>query len=575
MATEANITINSVSVADSNHPRMSKPGHPDARTPMGSGPGSAKRNEYSKMKAGMTPQQREEVEQWKHAERIGKAMRRRRKATNRREEKRQKEKEKWEREWDKSQERQFKDQMRQTRERAKEQLLRAQQMHNEELKYFTLRRRLINDMFGAFNRAHLGRRVNHALDTAFAAAGADPRQRLLPRAVQGAATGGGLLGAGTMISRAITSQDGEGGRQSKSASAVQRTIERSIAAKEERINRAVRSSGDALAERYLKSGRRDSTGRVDKSTRTLHGGNWERHGLTKKGMGPYKTRVDMIGRHAQTLPKGLPKFAAPSTAQNLLPSATGAVVGGASAATGMSVAAGSALGGVLGLLAAPVVAAGAALGAMALGALAASAAAARMARSLENIPGPHMWESINQELLDLEHGFQRAARFGDQLAGVTREAGRGRRLGADLIDTTAGPLLDLQLTVLEGKNAIVQNIIPLMEKLMNNIGEPILDMIGTGVDYLVQILNALVIVMDAWAASDFGKWMKDHLNGMNSIMKILLGISDKPDDEELKRQANLMEEVFEWIGAPANNNALTPIFFDKKGKSRKVNLKIN
>lgn len=56
------------------------------------------------------------------------------------------------------------DEERRSNRERKRSLQEERQLMSESRREQTLRRRFINDMFGAFNRAHLGRRVNHAID---------------------------------------------------------------------------------------------------------------------------------------------------------------------------------------------------------------------------------------------------------------------------------------------------------------------------------------------------------------------------------------------------------------------------
>jgi hypothetical protein len=444
---------------------------------------------------------------------------------------------------------------------------------SEEKKGHTLRRRFINDMLGALNQAHMGRRINHAIDFIQAIIGGGSSKPAL-------ATPGGPSFNPTANQGTQNSQFFDQYGQPKSPSQVFSNQDNND------LDEIVDAElvGNTIANKlreFFRSGEGEGQGQgstfsnVINSILGKHVENTEEiiedvelvppdtpinipypelhEGLLRQFANAGKTagnaaRGSRFAQNATSAASAARPFGpikAPPVVNPGFAAGAGAAAGaagrGAGAGAGAAGAAGTTGGSSLGaLLVNPYVAVIAALvvatGAGVVAFHYMTKAADKFADSLNDIPSDLIFAKLQNNLDMLNKKFERAAEFGEVLSDIELEKGKRDIMLADMFDSIMAPILPV---VAEGSR-LLTNIFEMMTPIVEAVSaltlEPIMKILERGLWMINKIIDLSQASLDAmlgaiesisiigpWLAKAIRKFLKDTDKGADvDIMRNLL-----------------------------------------------------
>ena len=293
------------------------------------------------------------------------------------------------------------------------------------------RRRFINNFFGAFNHAHFGRRINHAIDfiqslfgnNGAAGPSSDPST---------------LQQTSRFLSREVvrtTSNSNTERNNSSSETSRTRDIVRDVA--RDRIR-------DRIASRRAS-------------------GIGQRFSRVSSRVGPVRAAQLTGGRFLRTATAGIGRFVSSLGRLGPLGLAAGA---GFIAATGGALAAAGAF-------------------------VTLNRMTGRLIKSIEGIPSPVLFAQIETQFEVLNARFQRAERLGEGLAQIERVQGQNTVKTFGLVDNIASPLLPVTeaLNRLYGIGLDFLNMIVEIDSKMGVLA--LLEGIGKGVNLLLDLIDSV------------------------------------------------------------------------------------
>jgi len=405
----------------------------------------------------------------------------------------------------------------------------------------TIRRKFINDMLGAFNRAHLGRRINHAVDFIQSLVNKRPIQFAFATA-GGEAVGGGAGGSG---GGGQPSPSGGGGKKSPLSamlgfgSGLVTGITKGIGSIFSKLGGLFKGlfggggkGSDPVDAKFVRSAAKaaSSTRSVDIPAAPLFPTNPMRAGSMTLNTKASRTRT--------ALETVVPRRRSPAGGGGGLIAAGG---GGAAAAGTTTL---SILLGVLGTLTVATIAVAAAFRIL-------DSRAQKFAKTLDNIPGPLLYAQIENDLKMFSRMLQRSNEFGKSLADIERERGRGRLINENLKDISTGPWLGLFKEGLTAWNDIKRSIASIL-KLLSDILYPLIKT----VEGLLSVNNEIQrIAHEGWLMLAAG--IEKIIPPLGAALRRYLTAGDV----DSAANADIMNQLYEFMGNP---------LFQGPAKNRKV-----
>jgi len=450
----------------------------------------------------------------------------------------------------------------------------------------TLRRRFINDMLGAFNQAHMGRRINHAID--FIQAIFNRRPIVMTAAGIGmgeaatatAAATGGAAGGSEAVRTAATAAAAAIGTQIRGLGAtIGNTLKTALTGILGRLARGVEMLTGWLASQPIRKAAGKAADYVNNMYRqykanrespivdpseveTVRGApgrilDYLRIGGPRGSTVPNRTPDIVEGQFTRRAVRRIAGPVARGAAANvagtgLIRAGTslvaGAAGGGGGAAAGGALVAGGAAGG--GAIAAAgaalasnpigwvLAAIGVAVGTLVAGFALANHAVNKFAETLDSIPSALMFAQLEHDLIIFQKQLRRGQEFGKVLADIQREKTKRSVIGMDLKDSLMTGFLpywlELQKTVtniLESMRPGLNAIIMILQAVWK-IGEKIFWVINKGFA-LRDAIDEKIISFIEWLWPELGAFIRWFM-GKDK---------DKPDMDILK-------ELYEFMNNP-------------------------
>jgi hypothetical protein len=390
----------------------------------------------------------------------------------------------------------------------RERIKRIKDVLREERSQFVLRRRFINDLFGAFNNAHMGRRINHLIDAIQSFTGSTPTaigeaQRLERN-----------LEPGVIPDESDINVDELAGKTGRSVRDNLKPLFGNI------FKSFTGKSPVNVAEPLMPSSEGDAGGgdSFDNSSSSSSSSKFNfnyGNAASKAYKFTYgKTRI----RNASRLPVIPPGGKVP--VGKLISTGGGGAGGGGGAAA----AAGAAGAGGSGKLLAAVGKAGpyiAALAAVVLGSVVAfkkaNKAVSNFADSLDGLPNALTYEKINSSLKRFQQNLRRGNEFGESLAGYERARNNLEMRVIDIKDNFTAPLVGPLTKLIEIGDIIIQIIELPMNALRTFAFEPLMDLLSEALDWIkkgamsfLDFRDYIIKAIDRFLPG-FEKWMKAML----------------------------------------------------------------
>lgn len=398
-------------------------------------------------------------------------------------------------------------------ERLRAQVHAERQVHIEARKADTLRRRFINDLFGSVNQAHMGRRVNHGIDLAKAL-----MSKMFPTSNSNTTNNNNSSSAESVVSNAssIVNQilGPKNPQDVRRADPRDVSLVRKVIGIKDIVSDPFGSSPkwnehyNSNSNSYLKNYARDNPlpnnsfgkrgnlfGDLPKTTGQTLGGNGfdipvaelvskGSKGLgMRKGMASLWSGLSRIGTSASNAAKMVMKLPPPLLA---------AIAG-------------------VGLFASGVVAATASF-------LALNVATKMFARTIDDIPSQLTFAKTRTELITLSKKFDRADRFGPQLAELENLRGDRNGMMMGIVDDLMSPFIPLSIQLETLVNQMLEFIAPAVRVIVDFSIAPILSLLETFVnltsksldlagDGFNMWLNALEMIGPKWVAQAIRKYL--------------------------------------------------------------------